>query len=183
MHRSKAGSFISDLQIHMTETKDTRVYEVGFLLTPNFSENEIEAQVEAVKKIITDAGASVISEGRPEFIDLAYLMEKIIGSTRAKYRQAYFGWVKFEAAPELIDGLKAGFDGLHSFIRYILLKTDVENTVSFKKPKDSPRRELFDPEASLEEEVSELDEKEEHEKLPELEEEVLVAPEGEEEIK
>ncbi len=146
---------------------EERVYEVGFLLTPQFTESEIPNVIEEIKAVLAKNKAETIATGNPEFIDLAYQMEKVTGAHKGKFRQAYFGWIKFAAEPETLEAIKGALDGFAAFIRYILMKTDKDNTVVFKKPKDSPRRESA--EALFEDIDESLDDVEEHEKLPELE--------------
>lgn len=163
-------------------SEETRLYELGYLITPTTPEGEVGAQVEVLKGMITKAGGAIHSDGTPEFIDLAYTMEKDVASKKYKYSQGYFGWVKFTLAPEAMEDLKKALDGTLALIRYILVKTSVENTVVFKKPKVEAKREVFmsdeelaeladaaqtEGDASIDESV------EEHEKLPELGDEEL----------
>ncbi|HSE57005.1 MAG TPA: 30S ribosomal protein S6, partial [Candidatus Paceibacterota bacterium] len=161
----------------MSETENTgRVYELGYLLIPTLADGEIPEAVEGIKSLLEKNGGAVFSEGTPEFIDLSYQMEHIVGSVRSKYTQAYFGWVKFEAEPHALEGIKKAVDAAKNIIRSILIKTEKDNTVLFKKPKEAPRRESADQgELPLEE----LDEVavEEHEKLPELANEIAAEPE------
>ncbi len=170
----------------MSEKTEARVYEIGFLLIPSLTEGELPGAVDAIKKVITDAKGSVVAEGKPEFIDLAYQMETVFGSTRNKYRQGYFSWIKFDADPSAVEAIKKAADGMNEIIRHLILKTDIENTIIFKKPKDAAKRETFEElTAGLEEEALEedlLEENiEEHEKLPEVTDDVAPAPEEKEE--
>ncbi len=158
----------------MSEEKETitRAYELGYLLVPTAPETEVPGLVDALKKVITDTNGSIASEGAPEFIDLAYTMEKSIASKKHKYSQGYFGWMKFTATPDAMETIKKALDGMHDVIRYILVKTSVENTIVFKKPKVEARREtlMSDDEIIIEETEDEL--KEEHEMLPDVAEDI-----------
>lgn len=128
----------------MNEEETTkRFYELGYLITPTTPETEVSAEVETLKKSIEAAQGTIHSEGAPEFIDLAYTMEKNVASKKMKWSQAYFGWIKFEAAPEALATLKKELDGNLALIRYILIKTNVENTIVFKKPKVDAKREVY----------------------------------------
>lgn len=163
----------------MSEDKNTRFYELGYLFVPTVAETETGKEVATLKSTIASAGGTVHSEGSPEYIDLAYTMERTVGSKKYKYSQGYFGWIKFDTDPESIAAITKVLDGNLSVIRYILVKTNVENTVVFKKPKVDAKREtaLSDEEMqaliaaseaeAAEEEVEEV--KAAHEKLPELE--------------
>lgn len=165
----------------MSET-GTRTYELGYLLAPTVSEAEGSSIVEGLKALITKAEGEVKAEGSLDFIDLAYQMEKHVGSKKMKYCQAYFGWVKFDTAPEAIEGIKKTLDLQPDLIRYILLKTSVENTIVFKKPKGEAKREPL-PEESIEAFVDEVEDMEDHEKLPDLADDIdLVTPASEEAV-
>ncbi len=118
-----------------------RVYELGFIIVPQTPEVEVPKEVDKLKSSLDEIGGTFISEGTPEFIDLAYTMEKNIGSKKFKWSQGYFGFIKFEAAPESLESLKKILDSNKELIRYILIKTSVENTIVFKKPKVEAVRE------------------------------------------
>ncbi|MBP6904926.1 MAG: 30S ribosomal protein S6 [Candidatus Pacebacteria bacterium] len=165
----------------MTEEANTRLYELGYLITPTTPEVEVGGEVDTLKAAITKIDGTVTSEGAPEFIDLAYTMEKTVGSKKSKYAQGYFGWIKFDADPAALVALKKVLDGNLALIRYILVKTNVENTVVFKKPKVDAKRDVFMSEEELAELESATEEvveevKDEHEKLPELDIDTPAAP-------
>ncbi len=159
----------------------TRLYELGFILVPTTSEPEVSTVVGTLKGYITALEGSVTTEGTPEFIDLAYTMEKTVGSKKNKYSQGYFGWMKFELSPDALESLKKSLDGEVSLVRYILIKTNAANTVVFKKPKVEAKREAV----VLEEEVLDDDMADDgivddqsldHERLPSVDEDVFGTP-------
>lgn len=168
----------------MQEETIKRFYELGYLITPTTPEVEVPGEVTTIKNAIEKEGGAVHSEGIPEYIDLAYTMEKTVGSKKSKYAQGYFGWIKFDAEPDTVKALTKALDGNLSLIRYILVKTNVENTIVFKKPKVDAKREsvLSEEEmaaliaATEAEAVEEV--KEEHEKLPALEADITPASEA-----
>lgn len=152
----------------MSETT-TRAYELGYLLVPTAAETEVPGLVDTLKGFIGKGGGEVVSEGAPEFIDLAYTMEKSIASKKYKYSQGYFGWVKFTAEPDAMEAIKKALDAQLELVRYILVKTSVENTIVFKKPKVEARREATGGDEEIVVEESEVDElKEDHELLPDV---------------
>lgn len=128
---------------------NNRLYELGFILVPTTPEVEVPAKIDALKSLITGLEGVISSEGNPEFIDLAYTMEKTVGSKSSKYSQGYFGWIKFESAPSTLVVLKKALDGETELIRYILVKTSAGNTIVFKKPKVEPKRESLIAEEEL----------------------------------
>ena len=106
-----------------------QIYEVGFLLTPEQSSEALSGSITAIKDMLATNGASIISEGEVEHVDLHYTMERVTESGRQKYDQAYFGWIKFEIPSENMEALKEVFDGDANIIRHLLVKTIKENTM------------------------------------------------------
>jgi ribosomal protein S6 len=153
----------------MSET-NTRLYELGFILVPTTVESEVSSKVNALKALITKSEGVVTTEGIPEYIDLAYTMEKVVGSKRSKYSQGYFGFIKFETSPESLEGLKKALDMEEDLVRYILLKTNPENTIVFKKPKLEAKRDmgLVDEDIVDDSTLDVEDEVSAHEALPDL---------------
>jgi ribosomal protein S6 len=158
------------------ETVATRLYELGFILVPTTPEFEVPAAVDALKAVITGVNGTISSEGTPEYIDLAYTMEKTVGSKRSKYSQGYFGWIKFETTPDTLEVLKKAFDASEALVRYMMIKTDATNTIVFKKPKVEAKRggEIMDEDLTADEDM--VDEVAAHEALPDLAAEVTDAP-------
>jgi len=154
-------------------SEDTRTYELGYILVPTILETEVATAVETLKATIASVEGTVLSEGEAEFIDLAYQIEKNVKSKKMKWNQGYFGWIKFTAAPETLEVLKKAYDGNLELMRYMLIKTDVENNVVFKKPKVEAKRGgdevSFDDIEPLDEDAEVVEDKQEvHEKLPDV---------------
>jgi len=108
--------------------KEPRVYELGYLLVPQIKEEELDIQVDALRKMITDKGGLPIAEGRPELIDLAYSMSKDIENKRHNYTKGFFGWIKFDVSPEQAPIIKKEMDALKIMIRNLLITTAREDT-------------------------------------------------------
>lgn len=131
-----------------------RVYEVSYLLVPSLDDDAALARANAVKAFFTEKGIEIISEEAPRLIDLAYVMERVINHKRAKFTQAYFGWVKFEATPGDVDAVKTFVEAEEAVIRSLIVKTIRENTLSKKAaPRDAKRKDK--EEGDTEEEVLE----------------------------
>lgn len=116
------------------ETLEPRVYEIGFLMSPVVRDEDLTTRYDELKETLTGLGASFISEGYPEFIDLAYEMSKVIDNKRVRFNQGYFGWVKIELDPAQMTSLKELLDKNILLIRYLLISTTRENTIISKKP-------------------------------------------------
>ncbi len=129
---------MSEEEVKQVETvpmadHDGRVYEVSFLLTPNTKEEEIPAIFGNMKEMISASGGTVISEEMPKMISLAYPMAKVVSNIRSTYNTAYFGWVKFTALSEEIEAIKKKLDLDPIVIRFLIIKTVRENTMSAKR--------------------------------------------------
>ncbi len=107
-----------------------RVYEVGYLLLPSIPEERLSESVDAVKKMIADASGTIISQGDPQFRNLSYEMVKTIGTRNEKFRTAYFGWIKFETDAENIIPLQEKLRMTDAILRFLLIKTVREDTLS-----------------------------------------------------
>ena len=116
------------------EPKLDRVYEIGFLLSPAVRDEDLAVRTDELKASLTNLGATFISEGAPEFIDLAYEMSKVIDNKRVRFNQGYFGWYKIEVNPSQMAALKELFDKNLLIIRYLLIIAPRENTILGKKP-------------------------------------------------
>ena len=113
---------------------EPRVYELGYHILPSVDEGNINTEREALVAIITKFKGIVISEETPALVDLAYDMDKIIENKRNVYSQAYFGWIKFDLAPEVIEDLASEVETIPSVLRYLLIKTVRENTIVSETP-------------------------------------------------
>jgi ribosomal protein S6 len=119
----------------MTNTHDeTSVYEIGYLLVSSIPEEKVPEEAEAVKKIITSAGSTIIAEEAPHKETLAYtISKKNVSGGYEKYDVAHFGWVKFELGSNKIEEVKKAVELLPSMLRMILITTVRENTYLGKR--------------------------------------------------
>jgi ribosomal protein S6 len=163
-------------------SEETRTYELGYILVPTTPESEVPEKVAVLKAAIEAVEGVISSEGPAEFIDLAYQIEKNVKSKKLKWNQGYFGWIKFNAGPETLEALKKVLDANLDLMRYMLIKTDVENLVPFKKPKVEAKREsasAIDDMVFSEEEIAAANEDPllggdtAAEKLPNLEDDII----------
>ena len=112
---------------------NSRVYEVGYLLVPTLSEEEIPAMYGNLKELVSSFGGKIISDDMPRMISLAYSMPKVLQNIRHKFDSAYFGWVKFFMDADKILDLKKKLDFDQNLIRFLIIKTVKENTIATKR--------------------------------------------------
>ncbi len=123
---------------------NSRIYEIGYLLVPTISEENVPVNYGNLKELVTSMGGEIIFDEMPKMIPLAYIMSKVLQNVRNKFDSAYFGWVKFEMSPEKVMELKKKLNLDPNFIRFLILKTVRENTIAAKRfiGRDS-RRKVF----------------------------------------
>ena len=139
----------------MENEKESRaqVYEVGYLMVPGIAEENLGAEVTALKDSLTGLGAVIISDEYPKMIELAYEMSRSIANKKQKFTYGYFGWVKFDSTSEGAINIKDALDKNEKLIRYLLIKTVRESTMSqkrmYNKPDGARRRATPKPEEAL----------------------------------
>jgi ribosomal protein S6 len=106
-----------------------QVYELGYHIVSTVAEENLPKEVETLKAIVLKDGGSLVSEGEPKLINLAYSMTKSVADTKKKFDTAYFGWIKFETKSELMPSIKKAVDANPNVLRYLLIKTVRENTL------------------------------------------------------
>jgi ribosomal protein S6 len=118
------------------------VYEVGYLLVPTIAEENVGGEVTNLKDMLASNGAQFISDEFPKMMELAYQMARDIANKKNKFTTGYFGWVKFELPTENALTVKGNLDRNESIIRYLMIKTVRESTMSTKRTytKDATKR-------------------------------------------
>ena len=117
-----------------THADNLSVYEIGYLIASNIPEEKIPAEAEAITKIISSAGSTMIADEAPHRIKLAYEMrKKNVGGSYEKYNEAYFGWVKFEVGSDVIENIKKSVEIHPSVLRMLLTNTVKESTYLGKR--------------------------------------------------
>lgn len=115
------------------ENTNSRVYELGYLLTPTIAEEDIAVVFGNLKELVSSLEGIVISDEMPKMMPLAYAMAKVIANARHKFNTAYFGWIKFTMDSDKILELKKKLDLDPNFVRFLILKTVKENTIAAKR--------------------------------------------------
>jgi len=71
---------------------EPRVYELGFHLDPELSESDAKRAYEGIKDTVS-ANGSVVAEGEPEKVQLAYTISRSENAGRRDFDSAYFCWI------------------------------------------------------------------------------------------
>jgi ribosomal protein S6 len=105
-----------------------RVYEIGYHISPNVKEEDVERTVAEIRKTIEKEGGNFIAEGAPSMTRLSYGISGIEGSKHVEFDRAFFGWLKFEAPAHSALTLDEMLKGNASIIRHIVFRTVREET-------------------------------------------------------
>ncbi|MCK5285609.1 MAG: 30S ribosomal protein S6 [Candidatus Pacebacteria bacterium] len=105
------------------------IYEIGYLVIPSVSDEEVLTEVANIKTILEKGGATFISGDEPKLIDLAYPVSKIFDTEKQIFEKAYFAWIKFEVEVEKIEKIKIELDKYRNILRYLLIKALRKSTL------------------------------------------------------
>lgn len=114
-----AGLFEADA----TKERGPSVYEVGYHLLPQLSDEDVQTAVKNLTAFLKENGAVFIGEKAPEKVDLAYAIERRVEGRYQSVRSAFFGWVAFELEPRLIAEVKKFMDMNQNVLRYLIVTT------------------------------------------------------------
>ena len=113
----------------------SRVYEVGYHISPVVKEEDLDKVVSSIRSIIEKNGGSFIAEGAPAMTRLAYEMHVREGEKNIPFDRGYFGWIKFEAIIAAAQALEAALKADKNFLRAIVFRTVREDTrAKYKAP-------------------------------------------------
>lgn len=116
-----------------TEDSENGVYELGFLLVPDITEEKLPEAFGAIKDLIVGMGALPIGEEFPKLTPLAYTMEKTINNKIERFKEGWFGWIKFELPGAEVSALDKTLRLRVDVIRHLLTSTVRENTIASKR--------------------------------------------------
>ena len=87
----------------------------------------------AIKDILAKHKAEVIADEGAILRPLAYTMVKKIGTVNRRFDTAYFGWIKFEAAPVEVRLIEKEVKEVESILRLLLINTVREHALLSSK--------------------------------------------------
>ena len=105
-----------------------RIYEVGFHGLPTALEEGITKLTQDIRSFIEKHEGTVLAEGAPELIELAYPMFVSFNGKRTRYDKAHFGWFKFELGSTAAQELNAELGENGTVLRHILFTTTNDDT-------------------------------------------------------
>ena len=104
------------------EGSEARVYELGFHLDPELPTEEVKKAYQATRELIESKG-TIVAEGEPQKIQLAYTISRQETSGRRDFDSAYFAWIVYEAAAESHVEILSSANADKRIIRFIDILT------------------------------------------------------------
>ena len=87
---------INEAEIEGGDGSDSRVYELGFHIDPELPTEEVKKVYHAMRELVEKNG-TLVAEGEPEKIQLAYTISRTRTSGGCDFDTAYFCWIVYEA--------------------------------------------------------------------------------------
>ncbi|MFZ2048839.1 MAG: 30S ribosomal protein S6 [Minisyncoccia bacterium] len=140
----------------------TQVYELGYLVLPSVTEDNIPKVVSNLVSIVEKSGGKPLDSEDPYLEDLAYAMSKTIGARKYVVNDAYVGWMKFEIASSEVEQIKIAVEKVEEILRTLLIKVPRETTFTFaaaRKARAEKELALENPIVEVQEEALEAIEK------------------------
>lgn len=116
---------IEETEAQMTEeeiSSEPRVYELAFHLDPELSEGDAKKAYEAIKEVITAKG-TIVAEGEPEKVQLAYTISRSENAGRRDFDSAYFSWIAYETDGEGHEAATQATKNEKRIIRFLDIRT------------------------------------------------------------
>lgn len=113
--------------------KEDEIYEISFIFNPNLQEELANQKLEVLKNYIASLKGSFISEEAPYIRDLSYEMTRVINNVNTRFKQGYFGWVKFYLQKDKIENINKKLKLDEEIIRFLIVKADKDNDVFTKE--------------------------------------------------
>lgn len=93
--------------------KNSKEYEISYLLSPEIAEEKLDLEIAELKKIISENGEETVDSNMPKKRWLSYPVKK--------QKQAYFGVIYFEAPTDSLVKIKNSLSSNKKIIRFLII--------------------------------------------------------------
>jgi len=101
---------------------ESRVYELGFHLDPELPSEEVKKAYQVMHELIAGKG-TLIAEGEPQMIPLAYTISRQETAGRRDFDSAHFCWLAYETSTSHHSEVLSAANADKRIIRFIDLVT------------------------------------------------------------
>lgn len=121
---------MTEKEIHAEREESARShYELGYLLVPTITEENLPGEGVGVRDVIEKRG-TIISGAAPIEKHLTYEMTKRIGGKNVRFVKAYFGHFIFEASAEGMAEAREDLKKNDKVLRFLLVSRTKESLVA-----------------------------------------------------
>lgn len=131
---------------------ESRTYELGFHIDPELPQEEVKKTYQGIRDAIAKAG-TLIAEGEPQKIPLAYTISRQEVGGRRDFTSAYFAWIAYDADVEGHAAVLELAQGEARIVRFLDIKTTKEAAKHAEEMHQVMLRVAAETPASEEEEV------------------------------
>lgn len=104
---------------------ELRAYELGFHIDPELTADDAKKAYQALRTL-AEAGGSIIAEGEPIKIPLAYTISRSETAGRRDFDSSFFAWIAYEADGEAHEKVVAAAKEDKRLFRFLDIRTDKE---------------------------------------------------------
>lgn len=112
-------------ELALEATPEPRVYELGFHLDPELPQEEVKKVYQGVRDLIAGVG-TIIAEGEPVKIPLAYTISRMDTTGRRDFNSASFCWIAYEADGPSHQKISEAARDNTLIIRFLDIRSSVE---------------------------------------------------------
>ncbi|HQU07512.1 MAG: hypothetical protein B7X04_00245 [Parcubacteria group bacterium 21-54-25] len=142
----------SDTAVDETRA-EPRVYELGFHIDPELSQEDVKKIFQKLKAVAAEAG-TVVATGDPEKMPLAYTISRMEHTGRHDFSTTFFSWIAYEATGEAHDKVLETVRGEDHVFRFIDILTTKDAALHAAEQREMRMR-VADTSSGPEEAVSE----------------------------
>lgn len=132
---------------------ELRVYELGFHIDPELSQEEAKKTYQGIREVIEGAG-TIVAEGTPEKIQLAYTVSRMEHGGRHDFDGSYFSWIAYETDGAGHEKVTDAARAETRIFRFLDIRTTKEEAMHAAEMHEMM---LKQQEAPVEEEVSDAE--------------------------
>jgi ribosomal protein S6 len=112
---------------------DIVTYELAYHVLPTVAEGEVTSVTDELKAILTEHHATITDEEAAERFELAYEIEKYLEGKYRRFASAYFGWIRFTAAADVVGEITTEVETHKKVLRSLTIRLNkVEEANPFR---------------------------------------------------
>lgn len=139
-----------------TDLSETRVYELGFHLDAELPQEEVKKVYQGIRDRIS-AVATIVAEGEPTKVPLAYRISRQETTGRRDFDSAFFCWVAYETDQAGHDDVAQLARNESNIIRFLDIRTTKEAAKHAAEMHELFAKQALEGEAEGDEDSSDTD--------------------------